>query len=285
MASIYLGGDLPVSEHDPTKVTVYNTYLQTVIESCLRKVLNKNLGGATTAQTLTVGTGTSEGWGIAFVFTVAGAAIDIKFPLAKSAGFFYVKNSSGFTLTIKTDAGGSTGVAIANGASQLLWINGNNVEAAGPAIVAGTAGAPAFIGARAYNSANISINNLTHTDLTFNSERFDTNTIHSTSTNTDRLTLPFAGKWIIGAHVSFAAHATGFRVLRIRKNATTEIARVQSTSIAVAAIDTVLTISTMDTFAANDYVTAGVYQDSGGALNVLVLTQYSPEFWCTYVGA
>ena len=47
--------------------------------------------------------------------------------------------------------------------------------------------------ARAYNDANISIANVTSTPLTFNSERWDTDTIHSTVTATGRLTAVKSG--------------------------------------------------------------------------------------------
>lgn len=124
-----LGGTRPVSEQDNTKVAVYNAYLD-MIEAVIRGTNSKNLGGATTAQTLTV----TEARNRLHVFTNAGAAIDIKFPLAGTATRFTVDNGSGQTLTIKTDAGGSTGIAVLNGKVQELFISGNNVKAAAAAI-------------------------------------------------------------------------------------------------------------------------------------------------------
>lgn len=96
-----------------------------IFDATLAGTNNKNLGGASTAQTLT----STEARKAVHVFTSAGAAIDIKFPLANSAHRFTVKNSSGFTLTIKTDAGGSSGIAILNGETSDLFINGDDVEA------------------------------------------------------------------------------------------------------------------------------------------------------------
>src|SRR5512139_267514 len=84
---------------------------------------------------------------------------------------------------------------------------------------------PAFnIGCRVYNNAAINIANDTVTALTFNSERFDTNGIHSTALNTGRLTCQTAGTYVITAHAAFAANATNRRQITIRLNGATIIA-------------------------------------------------------------
>ena len=60
-------------------------------------------------------------------------------------------------------------------------------------------GGGANIGAIVYNSAAISIPTTTYTILTFNSEERDSDNIHSTTSNTDRLTAQTAGLyWIFG---------------------------------------------------------------------------------------
>ena len=50
-------------------------------------------------------------------------------------------------------------------------------------------------GARVYNTGNLTITNATETALTYNSEHFDTDTIHDTGSNTSRLTCKTAGKY------------------------------------------------------------------------------------------
>ena len=52
------------------------------------------------------------------------------------------------------------------------------------------------IGARVYNDANISIPDNTETAVTFNTEEWDTDTIHDPSTNPERLTAKTAGKYL-----------------------------------------------------------------------------------------
>jgi hypothetical protein len=50
---------------------------------------------------------------------------------------YIVKNATGATVTIKTSAGGSTGVAIQNGSTQIVWSDGTNFYLAS-GVVAGT---------------------------------------------------------------------------------------------------------------------------------------------------
>ncbi len=148
----------------------------------------------------------------------------------------------------------------------------------------------AVSGARVYNSAAESIGGAAWTPLTFNSEWWDTHdaassTFHSTSSNTGRLTIPAGrgGYYLIGASVEFAADPTGIRGLRL-------VHSVGATVIATSLEDATptgvhaLTISTLWSLAAAEYVTCEVYQNSGGALNANRSAAYSPEFWMTFVG-
>lgn len=130
--------------------------------------------------------------------------------------------------------------------------------------------------ARVYNDANISVNNATATALTFNSERFDNGDLHSTSSNTGRLTAPITGLYLIVGHVAFAANATGRRRAQIRRNGTQLIA--SNDGFPTAGDNCFVTVSALYQLNATDYVELVVEQASGGALNVLVLANHSPEF-------
>jgi hypothetical protein len=137
---------------------------------------------------------------------------------------------------------------------------------------------------RAYNSANISINNSTLTALTFNSERFDTDTMHSTSANTGRITFTTAGLYLVGFHNDWALSAGGtYRQHRIRLNGTTDIA-IDTRRAGEGNTGVECSMSTLYQFAAGDYVEAYVQQDSGGALNVVATGNFGPEFWAVWVG-
>ena len=134
---------------------------------------------------------------------------------------------------------------------------------------------------RAYNSSAISIANSSVVALTFNNERFDTDTMHSTSTNTDRLTAKTAGKYQISFTGAFASNATGRRHLIIEHNG--------GTVIAIQEWDTnqnertYMVSSTLYHLAVNDYVKVKVFQNSGGALNMDSNNAYSPEFMMVWV--
>lgn len=137
---------------------------------------------------------------------------------------------------------------------------------------------------RVYNSAALSIPNSAGTDLTFNSERFDTQGLHSTSTNTNRITIPtgWGGLWLIGASVFFAGSATGTRQASIVLNGATALVIDAGDGDATG---NGLTPQCIYRLAAADYVTAQVFQSSGGALNVNATGNYTPEFWAVWLGA
>ena len=66
-------------------------------------------------------------------------------------------------------------------------------------------------GARVYRTGAQSVPDTTVTACTFDAERRDNAGIHSTATNTSRLTVPPGadGLWLAGAHLQFAANAAG----------------------------------------------------------------------------
>jgi hypothetical protein len=132
------------------------------------------------------------------------------------------------------------------------------------------------VGARIYNSGNISINNNAETALTFDSERYDPSGMHSTASNTSRLTCTHAGKHLITTHVRFAANATGIRYIFIRLNGTTTLAT--DLTAPISGVVTVLSVATIYDLAATDYVEVVAYQNSGGNLNVVASGNDSPEF-------
>jgi hypothetical protein len=139
---------------------------------------------------------------------------------------------------------------------------------------------------RVFHNANQSITNAVTTALAFNSERFDTfagaaDTQHDTVTNNNRLTCRYAGKYLIGGNCSFASNATGVRTLSIQSQAGTTVGDVQIDACSGGVTD--LSVSTMWDMAVNDWVQMLVFQNSGGALNVLVSAAVSPEFWMVRV--
>ena len=145
---------------------------------------------------------------------------------------------------------------------------------------AGTIVSLGRIGTRVYNSANISIPNNTTTYLAFDTERFDVGACHSTASNTNRLTAPVTGKYLIVGHVELAGAADYTTLLcQILLNGTTIIARQQIIPPLVSG-PAVFSIPAIYVLAATDYVELGVLQANGAsaARNANQASKYSPEF-------
>lgn len=135
---------------------------------------------------------------------------------------------------------------------------------------------------RVYNNAAFSVPNAAFTAVTFNSERFDNAAIHSTVTNTERLTIPTGGggKYVVGGGAAYTANGNGnTRILSVGVNGIATYAGAQSSPWNAAA-NTYINISTVYTMAAADYFTMPAYQDSTAALNIVQANNYSPEFFC-----
>lgn len=143
-------------------------------------------------------------------------------------------------------------------------------------------GGSGLIGARVTSTANQSIPNNTETAINFDgTDRYDTNNIHSPTTNNTRLTCNTAGTYIIVGQTSFVGNATGYRSLRINLNAATTIAVLQSNP--PGSVECALVVSTIWDMAIGDYVQLAVLQTSGGALNVYGNTIYT-EFMMQKIG-
>ena len=136
------------------------------------------------------------------------------------------------------------------------------------------------VGARVYNSAALAIGNASETVLTFDSERYDTDTIHATGTNTERLTCKTAGKYIAIGNIDWEYATAGRRFFRIYMNATI-IASVENSPDEGYLGQLIVAEYVL---AVNDYLSLKVYQNSGGSLNINVGGNYSPIFSMRRIG-
>jgi hypothetical protein len=177
-----------------------------------------------------------------------------------------------YTPTVLTDWDGDADPGNVDDALDQLAERVDDLEGAG--------GSAYTQGARVYNNANISVADASGTALTFNSERYDTDTIHDTVTNPERLTCKTAGKYIITGHVFWASDNDGYRQLEILVNATT-IAVTRNLAVTGGNAQSITTIYDLEV---NDYVTLKVYHTAGNALNVTAAGNYSPEFAMQRIG-
>lgn len=147
-------------------------------------------------------------------------------------------------------------------------------------------GTAATVGCRVYASSSLSLNNASDTLLTFDSERFDTNTFHDTSSNTGRLTVPSgkAGKYLIGCALNISASPgtasyTYFKVT------------FQAGGSAIIAVQMIgndagvnyATSQTVYALAVGDYVECYV-RVNAGSKQAVTAANYSPEFYCILLG-
>ncbi len=135
--------------------------------------------------------------------------------------------------------------------------------------------------ARAYNNAAIDPATGSWVTLTFNSERYDTDACHSTSSNTGRLTVPANGGGIysMGGCAQFdtdgLAGNGGTYGLRVLLNGATILA--QEMREMAATIEFAICLATEYALAAADYVELQVWTSQD--VNVLASGNFSPEFW------
>lgn len=138
------------------------------------------------------------------------------------------------------------------------------------------------IGVLVYNSIAIAIANATVTALTFDSERYDTDTQHDTAVNASRLTCVYAGVYTISGTIRWASNATGVRAAQIRLNGGAFIGSVAGPATSGDVTDQ--SVGALYSLAAGDYVELCAYQTSGGSLNVSAFSSASPQFGMQRIG-
>jgi len=142
------------------------------------------------------------------------------------------------------------------------------------------AAAGSDISVRVTHSVDISIN--AFTVLPFDTERFDTDTMHDTSTNNSRLTCKTAGLYLIIGQADFlnTPHAS-YRTLRIRLNGPTDLVQ-SSNPHPINRDDVRLVVTTLWNLAVDDYVELAAV--AGESINIEKVSNASPEFMMVKVG-
>jgi hypothetical protein len=126
----------------------------------------------------------------------------------------------------------------------------------------------AKVGVHLAGSGSQSISDSTDTTLTWDAETYDTDAFHSTSSVTNRITIPSGldGTYLITLSVRFEANSTGDRRIWVEDDAGTVLARIMGR--ATAASFTHQTLAFAWDLSAGDWISARVYQSSTGSLAV-----------------
>ena len=196
---------------------------------------------------VTAGTGISGGGtsGTVTITNSMATAIDAKADLVVGTG------ADTFSV-LAVGANGTVLTAASGEATGLQW--------------AAPAGA-SFSGVSVYNSATQVIADSTFTVLTFDSEEFDTDSYHSTITNTGRITCTSEGKYLFNAQATFPIGTTGRLLMRFRKNGVTTVETGTFDYAFGSSGDDSVSISKILDVEENDYFEFLVYQTTGGDLD------------------
>ncbi len=221
-----------------------------------------DLKGGTTGQVLAKNSGTD----MDFIWVAQDDSNAIQNAIVDAKGDLITATASDTPARLAVGTNGFVLTADSAEATGLKW--------------AAASGGSTFAGVRVFKSSSQSISNSTVTDLTFDSETFDTDAFHSTSSNTDRLTVPAgkAGKYLVIAKMSFAGGVNGIRQVYIYKNTTDiDVVTWQNTSNSNAD----MCLSTIVDLTVGDYVKMACWQNNGGALNAnsgTTATSFSMEY-------
>ena len=139
--------------------------------------------------------------------------------------------------------------------------------------------------ARVYHNATQTVADVTTAALALNTERWDNDVIHDTSTNNSRLTCKTAGKYIItatGEHES--ATYAGTLLWIIRLNGATFLCKEEQWDQGSISRKSSSSINAIYDLAINDYIEFVVTNNSGGTRTIQAAGAYTPEFGMHRIG-
>jgi hypothetical protein len=224
-----------------------------------------DLLGGTTGQVLSKASNTN----MDFTWVTTDDANAIQNSIVDAKGDLIGATANDTPARLAVGANGTTLVSDSTAATGLAW-----------------AKSPNFVGCALWKSASQSVANVTLTAITMDSEFFDTDNFHSTSTNTSRITIPagLAGKYQLNGALSFTVNSSGIRAISFYRNGNPYLyANMSSTN---GSYDMNIAASTVIDLAVGDYVEMFGFQNSGASLNATGnLNSFNSQFSATFLGA
>jgi hypothetical protein len=248
-----------------------------------------DLKGGTTGQVLSKNSNTDMDftWVTDAAGDITGVTAGIGISGGGTSGTVTVTNSMATAIDAKGDlvpgTGADTFARLAVGANGTV-LTADSAEATGLKWVAAASGST-FAGCKLYKSADQSCANNTDVNITFDSEIFDTDGFHSTSTNTDRITIPTgkAGKYSFTGQITFSSNSTGQRWITISDTGANVIARSNVTALSGDAMW--IQATGIASATVGDYFILKAYQTSGSTLQAIGSSIANTTFSATYLGA
>ena len=138
-----------------------------------------------------------------------------------------------------------------------------------------------YSGASIYRSADLTLSATSSTTFTWDSESWDTDGYHSTSSNTDRFTIPTgkSGKFLLMCNATVSTQTAGLEGYYMKNG--TDIRRMDLTTSPVKT----LTAHTVLDLVAGDYVIFRIYNSSGSSANCSTGGGNQTQWSITYLGA
>lgn len=122
-----------------------------------------------------------------------------------------------------------------------------------------------------YDSGTQSVGNGATAVLDADSENYDNDAMHSTSSNTSRLSIQTAGRYLIQARVRFSGDADGFRQIDVITNGGSPQILSSSRPEPSGTLPCYLTGTLSLVLSDGDYIEVRAYQNAGNALDVKLL--------------
>jgi hypothetical protein len=141
-----------------------------------------------------------------------------------------------------------------------------------------------YVGCSVSNSASQNVANIVETAITYNTEQWDTDAIHSTATNTSRLTVPTGknGKWTLSGFINTTLSGQIWEFY-VYKNGSYYITGFPQSSVTQNSRGTALAVLSMELdLVATDYIEIYAWQNSG--TTEAIRMQYGRIFF-SYIGA
>jgi hypothetical protein len=140
-----------------------------------------------------------------------------------------------------------------------------------------------FVGCLAYRSTSLTVSYNTWTSVPFDDEGVDSDSFHSTSTNTDRITIPTGkgGKYLINVQLLWDQKTSGSQQFRVRLNGSSNLMGSIEGNTGYVSTN----ISQIAQLTAGDYITVEAYSDSSGGNTVVPYMDRTNYFQVLYLGA